>query len=154
MIARLIGTMRRIRGDERGASAIEFGLFAPILAGALMGVTDVAMGYASKLALEQAAYRSLENVQVRPVQTSYSYLQAEAATAAGVPTGQVTVANWLECNRVAQSNYLGTCPSGEETSRYVRVTITSSFRPRFSYGVLPTVDGVVPLTASATVRVQ
>ena len=152
--------MRALRRDERGVSVVELGLVAPVIAFLIIGMTDIARGFASKLNLEQAAHRSLEKAAVGTVQSDYSYLQAEAATAAGVPSGNVAVTYWLECDRVAQSDFSGSCTGTQMTSRYVRVTITSTFRPTFNYsylgknflGVAP--GGTITQTGSATLRVQ
>lgn len=145
---------RRLARDDRGVSIIEVALFAPVLGVLLMGVTDLSMGYARKLALEQAAFRALEKVQVGYTATSYATIRAEAAAAAGVPESQVTVENWLECNRVRQVSFTGVCPTGQETSRYIGVEIEGTYSPRFSSGFMPTAGGTVPITAAASVRVQ
>jgi Flp pilus assembly pilin Flp len=140
--------------DEGGASVVELGLCAPLFAAFVIGITDVAMGYQQKLRIEQAAFRSLEQVQVGMPQSSYAFVQAEAAAAASVPASQVAVAHWRQCNETVQASVPGACPSGQERQIYVRVTINSSYTPMFDYGVLPTVNGSVPIVASASVRVE
>jgi Flp pilus assembly protein TadG len=153
-------TLRRLRSlgrDQRGASVIEFALFAPVLAMMVMGISDIAMGYSRKLVLEGAAYRALEKVAVGSAQTDYSALRTEAATAAGVPESAVTVDNWLACNGTRQTDFVGVCPAGEEIARYVQVNITSSYTPRFNYGPLyqgRAVNGVVPISVSTSLRIQ
>jgi Flp pilus assembly protein TadG len=148
--------LHRLRGDDKGASVIEFALFAPVLGVMLMGVTDLAMGYSTKLRVEGAIYRALEKVAVGSFQSDYAtYLQAEAATAAGVPTSAVAVDSWLECDRIRQASFAGACAAGQATSRYVKVTITTSYTPRFSYGPLVrTSNGTVPIEANASLRIQ
>jgi len=151
--------LHRLRADQHGASVIEFALFAPVLGVMVMGVSDLAMGYSTKLKMEAAIYRALEKVSVgissTGVSTSYAYLQTEAATAAGVPTSQVAVDQWLECNRARQTDFSGSCAAGQDTARYVKVTINTTYRPRFSYGPLvPTSNGTVPIEANASLRVQ
>ena len=151
----MIAGLRHLGRDEKGASVIELGLFAPILAVMLMGVTDMSMGYARKLAVEQATFRALERVQLGTVQTDYSFVRTEAATAAGVPASQVTLDTWRECNRVRQSTWDGVCNTGEELTRYVKVTINTTYTPRFDYGPFVTgSNGTIPIVASSTVRVQ
>ena len=146
--------LRGIRREERGTSVVEFALFAPILAALLLGITDLAMGYARKMAVEQAANRALERVQVGSLMSSYAFVQAEAASAAGVPVNQVAVDHWRECAGTRQGTVTGTCPSGQERSIFVSVAITASYTPQFVHGVLPTVNGSVPITANASLRVQ
>lgn len=147
-----------LRRDERGASVIEFGLLAPVLALLVVGISDISMGYSAKLTLEQAAYRALEKVAVGTVQPDYNYLKAEAASAAGVPVSAVTVDNWLECNRVRQASFTGVCPNGQMISRYVSIEINWTYDPSFSYGPLARslggANGMVPIRANAALRIQ
>jgi len=157
MRLRLPETARRLARDEEGASIIEFALFAPILALMVMGVTDVAMSYATKLRFEQAAYGALEKVAATSVQTDYTYLRADAAAAAGVPVEDVSVDAWLECDGIRQTSFTGVCADGAVIARYVRISIDSGHMPTFAYGPLGAAtrsDGTVPVTASAAVRIQ
>lgn len=150
--------LRQLGRDERGASVIEIGLFAPILGLMLMGVSDLAMGYQRKLQLEGAAYRALEKVAVGSFQPDYqTYIRADAAAAAGVPQGQVTVDSWLECAGTRQTSFTGSCFAGQSTTRYVSVSIDGSYRPRFSWGPLGrqrNSAGNVPVNATAALRIQ
>ena len=151
-----IHLFHRLRGDERGASVIEFALFAPILAVMVMGITDLSMAYSRKLVVEAAIYRALEKVQVGSFQTDYTtYLRSEAATGAGVPTSEVTVDSWLECNRIRQASFTGLCSTGQDTARYVSVAIATTYEAQFTYGPLnPGTDGEIPIAASASLRIQ
>ena len=144
--------------DESGASLIEFALVLPILAMMVMGISDVAMGFSRKLAVEAAAYRTLEKVAVRSSDTDMSTLAAEAATAAGVDEDDVTIDMWLECARTRQTDITGVCAAGQETARYVSVEIDATYTPRFDYGPLADAfggrDGIVPTGATAAMRMQ
>ena len=144
--------LRRFLRDERGTSLLEFALFSPVLAVMGMGITDLSMGYSAKLSLEQAANRTLEKVIVGTVQSDYSYLRTEAATAAGVPESQVTVDYWLECDTVRQPDPTVPCGGGQMTSRYVTININSTYTPRFAVG--PLGRNAVPINANASLRVQ
>jgi Flp pilus assembly protein TadG len=158
----MAGKLLSLRRDERGTSIIEFAFVAPILALFVMGLVDLSRGVAARASLDQAAYRTLERVTIggsaAAAQTDYSYLATEAATAAGVPVTNVTVDNWLECNGTRQTDYDSTCPTGQMSSRYVQITIRSSFTPTFSYGPLgrsfyQNVNGSVAITAVHAVRI-
>ena len=160
MSIRFISILRQFLDDERGTSVVEFALFAPILCVMLMGVTDVSMAYSRKLAVEQAAYRALEKISVGTVQADYAFLKAEAAAAdgpGGIVEADVTVTPWRECNQVVQPTFAGTCGTGELISKYVRVSIATTYTPLFFEGPLAATgdaDGIVALTAAAAVRVQ
>ena len=148
--------LSRLRGDASGASVIEFALFAPVLGMMVMGITDFAMGYAQKLRIEQAIYRTLEKIAVGTVQSDYQTFKAEAAAAAGVSQSAVTIDNWLECNEVRSAEpFTGNCATGERTARYVSITISTSYTPEFNYGPWVTnAQGVVPITSSSSLRIQ
>lgn len=146
--------LRKLGRDQSGTSVIEFGLFAPVLGLMLMGITDLSMGYSRKLELEQAAYRALEKIQIGYSTARYETLQGEAAAAAGVPASSVVVDRWLECDRARQTSFIGTCPGGQETARYVGLTINGSYTPRFDFGVMTTTAGTVPISAFKSVRIQ
>ena len=140
--------------DERGTSLIEFGFLAPFLALLTMGIIDLSRGLAERFTIQQAVNRSLELVQARPAvadaddnEVDYSYVRTEAATAAGVDEDQVTLTHWLECDGVEQQEYTGTCASGEDTARYLRVRIVKDFEGEFYFDT-------IPMAASGALRIQ
>lgn len=123
----------------------------------LVGILDGARCFSAQMSLQQAASRALERVQVSGARTNFDYVRTEAANAAGVPPGQVTVTSWAECNNnPAQLAYTTVCPSGQPTARYVQVRITSTYTPYFRFSPLGTRDGNgnVALAAQSSVRVQ
>ncbi len=132
-------------------------LAAPVLAALLIGMTDLARAYSTKLQLEQAAQRTIERVmQQRNVPSNYStVLVPEAASAAAVPASAVTVDDWLECNGTRQSVGTASCNAGQTYARYVTVAITKSFTPMFSTRFAgANADGSYTLRGRAGVRVQ
>jgi Flp pilus assembly pilin Flp len=148
---------RTLARDERGGSIIELALVLPVLASLLIGMVDISRAYSAKLQLEQAAYRAIEKVQQYQTTTdTYSTLQAEAATAAGVNASAVTVDPWLECNGVRQADYHGVCPNGQVYTRYITVSIQKMFTPMFGSRYFPhaNADGTYTLTGQAGLRTQ
>src|SRR5688500_767455 len=124
----MIAFIRTLGRDERGASIIEMAMVLPVLATLLVGMVDISRAYSFKLQLEQAAQRSIEKVQqYRTTSSTFSTLQTEAATAAGVPTTDVTVDYWLECNGARQTSYATVCPTTQTRVRYITVSITKKF---------------------------
>ncbi len=147
----------RLVQDERGASIIELALVAPILASLLIGMVDISRAYSHKLKLEQAAQRAIEKIQQYQTTTStYGTLQAEAAAAAGVPTSNVTIDFWLECNGTRAANYNSVCASGQTYGRWVSVDITGTFSPMFRSRRWPgaNADGTFTLLGKAGMRTQ
>ena len=160
-----IKAKRSLASDEGGATLVEFGLFFPILALMLLATIDLGMGLATKFRLEQATQRTIElaNLGERP-QADYSFLVPEAMSSAEVPQAQVTLGQWLECRTAAgttrrETNFNGTCQTGEQTARYITITIWQDYEPFF--GSLPLIgplgtgaNGAIRLTADSGVRVQ
>lgn len=145
--------------DCRGVGIMELALITPVLAVMLIGIVDLSRGLAARASLAQAAYRTLERVTVGGAQNDYTYLQAEAAEAARVTPDRVTVEKWLECDGERQADYNAVCAPEKMISRYVQITIRSTYQPSFRYGPLSqtfgqTADGSVPITAVAAVRVR
>ena len=143
--------------DEKGASVIEFALFAPVLALMAVGISDMSMGYTAKLHVEQAVYRALEKVSVGTNNTTFDYLRAEAAAAdgpGGIQPANVEVRNWLECDRVPQASFDGLCAETQDTARYVSVTVNWRYNPQFNYRAWFGSPGPIPIAASASVRIQ
>ena len=158
--ARFASAARRIGRDASGVSMLEFGLFFPFLALMLLGTIDLARGLAAKFGLEQATHRTIELATLgnRPL-ADYSFLRAEAAAAAGVPVGQVTLDQWLECNETRHASFTGTCASGQRSARYITITVYKDHRPTFEWipimGRLATApNGTIRITADSGVRVQ
>lgn len=148
--------LRRLLRDQAGASVIELALILPVLVMLACGASDLALGYARKLALQQAAARTMEFAYVAGNNNANlsTTLATEAAAAANVPTNQVTVDLWLECAGVRQSTYTGSC-TGSSPARFVSVTITDSYTWLFQrlWGNDPN-DTASPISGYAMVRLS
>jgi Flp pilus assembly protein TadG len=139
---RFADTLRR---NERGAAVIELAIAAPILATMLIGVVQLANGYAAKLQLEQVAQREVELWQNSSAgfdssSTSITAYKTEAATAAGVATSAVTIKYWLECDGTSQNTSTSTmaadfakvCLSTQTSARYASIELTKAYSPMFA----------------------
>jgi Flp pilus assembly protein TadG len=143
--------------DERGASLIEMALVAPLFATFLIGMVDLSRAYAFKLELEQATQRSIEKVmQYQESTSTFSTMQSEAATAAGVPTSDVTLDYWLECNGTRQADYNSSCSSGQTYARFVSISVRKKFTPMFGTRFFPGAnsDGTYTVSAMSGMRTQ
>jgi Flp pilus assembly protein TadG len=164
----IIHTINRLRRDERGAALVELALAAPFMAALVVGMTDLARGYSTKVQLEQAAQRTIEKVeQQKSVGTSYnSMLSTEATNAladAGYSSGNtITPDSWLECSSdgttwTRQSDFNGSCPNATDTTaRYVSIRISRNFSPLFTSRAWPGAnsDGTFTVSGYAEVRIQ
>lgn len=157
-IARLIPALRRLLAATEGTSLIETALVVPMLAVLVAGLSDTAMGFSKKLKVQQAAARTTEMATAAGLNgAAFQTLQAEAASAAAVPTGQVTLDKWLECGGARQSSFDGTCATGTLPARFVSITISDSYVPMFSAvlsGMRRSSNGKITLSGYSEVRVQ
>ncbi|MFL6856399.1 MAG: TadE/TadG family type IV pilus assembly protein [Allosphingosinicella sp.] len=145
--------LSRLRRDEKGASLIEFGLLAPVLALMVGGVVDLSEGLSERFQIQQAVNRSLEQLQSLPPEADankkdvdYAFLTTEAKTAAG-PTATVTLTKWLECDGAKKTSWDDACAAGEDTARYVHLRIDKTFNGVFFMKSRQ-------MTATGAVRVQ
>lgn len=146
-----------LRGDRRGASALEAAIILPVVGGLVMVAMDFSNAWFTRLQLEQAAQRGIELVAARKgVATSYNYALTEMTTAWGKSYTSATVDAWLECGGVRQATTTANCGTTQR-ARYVQLRIAAPFSPMFSWGSLyagPTTNGTATLVGDAVVRVQ
>ena len=146
--------IRKLFRDQRGASIVEMGLAAPILATLLAGMVDLSRAYSTKLQVEQSAQRTIELVQRAGYKLGdNATLTTEAANAAGVAESAVTVSNWLECNGT-RKDFSANCSTGETVARYVRVEIVKIYSPLTKVAFGSQRDGKYALHGKAGIRVQ
>ena len=154
----MIKFVRQIALSSKGTSTVELALIFPIGMALLLGAVDASLGFAEQLRVEAAAARAIEQITAYSrVQTNYTTSRSEAAAAANVNVSDVTVDNWLECNNVRQSSFIGTCPNNsDQIARFVRVDIRGKFEPVINYGRFLTTDsnGFVRVTGDASARIQ
>ena len=149
-------TAKCLARSVRATSTVELALISPILAVTLAGAVDCARLVSAKLSLQQAAERTAELATAGNVgSAAFTSLQSEAATAANVATANVTVTYWLECDGVRQTLFDGTCATGQQVGRFASISITSSYKPSFAWLLRSSsTNGTIPISASASVRVQ
>jgi Flp pilus assembly protein TadG len=166
MMLRLV---RKLRRDQRGASLIELGFAAPILSAMVIGMTDLARAYSVKLTCEQAAQRTIEEVENQKSVATSSYntqLTTEATnamTAAGYSTGNTYTANsWHECSSngttwTTATDFTTPCASGTTyEARYASIKVQRSYTPMFASRIWPNADanGNIVVSGFAEVRMQ
>ena len=156
----MIGLVKRLAREDRGASVIELALVMPFFGSMIIGVADISRAYSAKLKLEQAAYRSIEKVQqYRDTSSTFSTISAEAttaATAAGFTSPTVTVDYFLECDGTRQATYNVTCTGTTTPNRWIQVDIAGTFTPMFASSKWPgsNADGTYTLHGRAGLRTQ
>ena len=148
--------LAKLLKDSRGTSVLETALIVPTLAMFVMGGSDLAMGFSEKLRVQQAAARAIEMATAGGLNSAaFNNLQSDAATAAGVPSNNVVVDKWLECDGARQSSFNDTCTTtGAQMARFVSISITSSYTPMFSFLVPDSDNGSISISGYSAVRVQ
>jgi Flp pilus assembly protein TadG len=142
---------------ERGTSAVEFALAAPLLMALLAPVADLGMAFSQQIQVQQSAQAGAQYASSHPwnshsvtdianAVTSASALGGIAASpapsqACGCPTGDAV--NWVACN--------STCPDGTTAGYFVVVNAKLAYKPTMPYSLL---GNAVTLTAQSTVRIQ
>ena len=131
-------------GDQRGVSTVELAIFLPLLATLIIGGIDLGQGLSRHFTLQQAVDRSLEMVQGRQSSATatgslvdYSFIRTEAAEAAQVPIGKVTLRKWLECDEVERTEYETICEDGVESARYLELRIVTTYDSTILFTTLP-----------------
>ncbi|GAY20836.1 MULTISPECIES: TadE/TadG family type IV pilus assembly protein [Sphingobium] len=156
--------MKRLLSDRYGNSTVELAIIMPVLVLLTCMAGDVAMAFKAKIGLQRAAERTAQLAaaggytnDTTDTSKAYNNLAADAAAAAGVPTGNVTVTPTLLCNATVQTASPEVpCPDGQQTKRYVAISISGSYTPMFAKlapGSRWSSQGIA-LTGSASVRLQ
>lgn len=161
----MIGFLSRLHRDRSGAAIIELALAAPILAGMVIGVSDISIVYGKKLQLEQAAQRAIEKVaQTTGEDTPEDTIKKEAVcqfngtandgscNTSPLTSSNVTVSYVLKCDGVV-TTYTSDCAGGQTELRYITTTVSYNYAPLFPVHVGVESDGTYHLTGSAGVRV-
>lgn len=137
--------------DNSGAAMLETAILVPVLGLLACGAADISLGFRQKINAQQAADRALQfAINATLTTATQTMIQNEAATSAGLPAANVTVNFWLECNKVVQASFNGTCAAGTP-ARYVSVTVIDTYTPQ--YGSLLSI-GAIALQGFAEGRIQ
>ncbi len=148
--------MKRLFADPAGNSTVELAIIMPVLVLLTCLAGDVAMAFKAKIALQRAAERAAQMATAGGYNsTAYQNLAADAASAAGVSTNNVTVTPTLICDSTAQTtpDY---CTSTQQQKRYVAITISGTYTPMFAK-LAPNSNWSsqgIAITGSASVRLQ
>ena len=155
--------IRRLCVDQQGVAVLELALTAPILALIVVGVADLSNAYSRKLALEQAAQRSIEKImQTTATTTPEATVKAEAVAQAGggLTADDVQIVYKFFCMDASgtfetKTDYdADTCGSGKSEARYLSVVVTDEYQPMFPIhfrGI--NAQGKYPIRAEAGMRI-
>lgn len=152
---------RSLKRDEQGVALVEMAMSIPLLMLLCLGMIDISRLIAAKIDLEQAAQRTTDFVLAkRPTDGKTTKYIAEAASAADVPTSQVTFQFFLECDGVRANAVTDECLDGETTARFAYVSIADAVPTDFNWSKMASFfDGkeraaTVRVVGDSTVRYQ
>jgi len=179
VVPRLGRDLRRLlgaKGCTAGVAAIEFGIIAPILAGALVCTIDLSLGVYCKMQAQNAAQAGAEYVLANIGTNKYAACtqfsaSESSAIAAIVPTYRDAVSSRMFsaisaspdpdkfCGCPSVSGVTGktygpqppTCASGVPAGTYVTVSATATYTTLLPY---PMLDRSYTFTPKSTVRIQ
>ncbi|WP_226638316.1 TadE/TadG family type IV pilus assembly protein [Novosphingobium profundi] len=152
-MVRLRQALAALRHDRRGASVIELALVLPLLLMVLAGMVEVSRFVVARIDVELAAQRTTDFVLAkRPQSSDTSYIVTEAMAAADVEAGQVTAELFLECDGVRKDQFDSYCAAGEESARYVQVSIEKTVEMQFDWSKLASLFGSQVLGSTITLE--
>ena len=150
--------------DSSGTGALELALALPILLVLFAGMIDLSRVIAGRIDMEQAAIRATDYaLAVRPAgrAEAISRIRNEAAAAGDVPSGDVSVDIFLECNGVRQGNFNSVCTSSQDQARFVSVAVSQDVNAIFDWASLAEILGWnigtppnITVTGDSVVRFQ
>ena len=140
--------------NRRGAVALEFGLLIPVLSTIVVGVTDLSIGFARKMAVQEAAeagaqYAALHGYSSGAISTAItSATNLAGVTATPAPTSSCGCASGTT---IAAATCGSTCASGQKAATYVTSSAQYSYSMILNY---PGLSNPVTLSAATTIRIQ
>ena len=147
----IIFALLRRRG---GNTAIEFAMIAPVLAGMLVGMTDLGVGIYENMEVRNAAQagaqyavaKGWDSTAIQNAVTGSSSMSGISASPA--PAQSCGCASGTT---IAAAACGSACPGGATAGTYVTVNAQAQYTPLFAYPGLPS---PMTLSAQSTVRIQ
>jgi hypothetical protein len=122
-----------------------------------MGTVDVARFGSEKLKVQQGVNRGLEMAMMLGPTAATGTIEDEAEAQAGSGS-TATGTGFVRCGTSTTEYSWGTaCSSGQETRKFIRLSLTKTFYPTFVMGTLArstlASGGTITMTATGVVRV-
>jgi Flp pilus assembly protein TadG len=149
---RLILRARRISEDERGVTAVEFAMIAPILIAMMISIVDLGLGLYTDTQLANAAQAGAAYAMQKGYDSSTMTTVAQSSTRLTGVT--VNVSQYCGCpsaNGVVSATCGSSCGDGLTAGTYAQVAATKDYSTLLSYPGLP---ATFHLSETATARTQ
>ena len=155
IVSSLVGVIRRVLGDRRGVSALEFAFIAPILIALPVPVFDLGLGLYAQMQVYSAAQSGAQYVLLH----TYDSAQIQSAATSATPLA-VTVASQQNCGCPNGTSITlggapgtcGTCAGGAAAGTYVQVTVSTTYTPLIAFP--PLIRSSYALASTSTLRFQ
>ena len=142
------------RDADEGASAVEFGIIAPVLAAVLVPLIDLGLAFYQQMQVDDAAQAGAQYAMAHGWNTSAIQSAVTGATALATVSATPAPARSCGCpsgTAVAAADCGSTCDDGQSARTYVTVSAQATYTTLIPY---PTIGNSVVLSAQSTVRVQ
>src|SRR5579884_1294651 len=148
----------RLLGEERGVSAIEFGLIAPVIAVLIIGIIDFGMGLWRQMEIANAAAAGAAYAAANGWNSTTGGIDGAVTSATSLPSSSITVSvndwpNWCGCPNTSSGITSATCGSdcsdGSLAGHYV---IVSASIPYSTILPWPGISSPINLSSTAYAR--
>jgi len=152
-LAMLFRLPRRLARENAGAGALELGLALPMLMLLFVGMIDMSRVISNRIDAEQAAQRVTDYaLAVRPPDGRTTYLYAEANRVMDSNADTANIQIFLECNGTRQDSFNEICDAGQDSARFVSVSIVRDVDLLFDWAGLSALFGHRMMGSSISVR--
>jgi Flp pilus assembly protein TadG len=148
---RLLRT-RHFGRDERGATAVEFAMIAPILVAMVVSIVDLGLGLYADTQLANAAQAGAAYAMQKGYDASAITTVAQASTRlTGVTVAPTQFCGCPSANGVVSTSCDASCSDGLTAGSFASVVVTKDYSTLLSYPGLP---AIFHLSETATARTQ
>ena len=152
----MITFLARSFRDNCGNATIEIALVMPLVLTFALGGIDFGMGYRHKIEMQQTAQLGAEYVMgsMEDPPTVVEVRQA-ISDATGLPLGQITVDQWVECDGVKPTIGALKCidPSAVQTE-YMTISVSDTYTPMLNINGIADFATTQTHTGSVTLRIE
>jgi Flp pilus assembly protein TadG len=139
----------RLTRDDRGASAVELALIAPLLVLLLLGMVHFAWVEVHRMQMTNAVRAGLQYASVRMSLSEKDINEAVKAAAPAADDRNLSSEPYYECSDGSSVGAQNTCSTGRRLT-YVKIDMTDTFSPPLSHLAVKTVS----LRVTGTIRLN
>lgn len=153
-LAALASRLAALVRSNKGASAVEFAIIAPMLIVILVPLIDLGLGFYQQMQVEDAAQAGAQYAMAHGWNSDAIQSAVTNATPLGAVSATPAPARSCGCpsgTSVSAADCGSTCDDGQSARTYVTVSAQATYTTLIPY---PTIGNSIILTAQSSVRVQ